>query len=93
MVARPEPVGAPTPDALEFVRFCYRRRRVGWPELYDEICAVAGRGLFQGWGADELARNGIRLTLLEMPVLAGLVTKVVAEERGRAAGAMAAAAG
>lgn len=81
MVARPEPVGAPSAEAIEFVRFCYRRRRLGWPEIYDEMCAVAGRGLFQGWDADELARNGIRFTLLEMPSLAGLVSRVVAEER------------
>ena len=31
----------PDPDAVEFIRFCYGRRRVGWPELYDEMCAVA----------------------------------------------------
>jgi hypothetical protein len=27
----------PDPDAADFIRFCYRRRRVGWPELYDEM--------------------------------------------------------
>lgn len=81
MVARPEPVSAVSTDAIEFVRFCYRRRRVGWPELYDEMCAVAGRGLFRGWDSDELERNGIRFTLLEMPALAGVVARVVAEER------------
>ena len=47
--------GTPDPDAIEFVRFCYRRRRVGWPELYDEMCAVVGRGLFRGYNADDLA--------------------------------------
>ena len=36
------------PNAIEFVRFCYRRKHVGWPELYDEMCAVANRGLFRG---------------------------------------------
>lgn len=81
MVARPEPVCAVSTDAIEFVRFCYRRRRVGWPELYDEMCAVAGRGLFRGWDSAELERNGIRFTLLEMPALAGVVARVVAEER------------
>src|SRR6185312_60655 len=45
----------PDPDAVEFIRFCYRRRRVGWPELYDEMCAVAGRGAFRGYSADDLA--------------------------------------
>ena len=37
VVAAPYPQG----EALEFVRFCHRRKRVGWPELYDEMCAVA----------------------------------------------------
>jgi hypothetical protein len=67
-------------DAVEFVRFCYRRRRVGWPELYDEMCAVAGRGLFRGWGSDELSAEGIGFSLFEMPALAVLVHRVVAEE-------------
>jgi hypothetical protein len=71
------------PEALEFVRFCYRRRRVGWPELYDEMCAVAGRGLYQGYGADELATIGIGLGLFQMPALAGIAARVVAEDLER----------
>jgi hypothetical protein len=77
---------APSPDAVEFVRFCYRRRRVGWPELYDEMCGVAGRGLFRGWGADELSAEGIAFTLFEMPALAALVQRIVAEEHDRRMG-------
>jgi hypothetical protein len=92
MVARPAPERAPTPEAVEFVRFCYGRRRLGWPELYDEMCAVAGRGLFRGWGPDDLEENGITFTLLEMPRLATLVAHVVREERaGRVAVAIAVA--
>jgi len=34
---------------------------VAWPELYDEMCAVAGRGLFRGFGSDDLAAHGIGL--------------------------------
>ena len=41
MVARPATAHVITADAVEFIRFCYARRRVGWPELYDEMCAVA----------------------------------------------------
>jgi len=67
-------------EAIDFVRFCHRRRRVGWPELYDEMCAVAGRGLYRGYGADELAAIGIGLGLFQMPALAGLVAQVVAED-------------
>jgi hypothetical protein len=35
-----EPDHPPAHDeALDFVRFCYRRRHVAWPDLYDEMCA------------------------------------------------------
>jgi hypothetical protein len=77
------PERAPSADATEFVRFCYRRRRVGWPELYDEMCAVANRGLYRGWGLDELSTAGIGFSLFEMPALAALVARVVAEEHER----------
>lgn len=74
---------SPDPDleALDFVRFCYHRRRVGWPELYDEMCAVASRGLFRGWGPSELAENGVGFGLFELPALAALTVRVVAEEQ------------
>jgi hypothetical protein len=62
--------------ALDFVRFCHRRRRVGWPELYDEMCHVASRGLYHGWGFGELAEHGIAFGLAEMPRLARLVSDV-----------------
>ena len=67
-------------EAIEFVRFCHRRRRVGWPELYDEMCAVAGRGLYHGYGPEELASIGIGFGLFQMPALAELVARVVAED-------------
>jgi hypothetical protein len=70
----------PCPDAIDFVRFCYRRRRVGWPELYDEMCAVAGRGLFRGYDADDLAGIGIGFSLFDMPALSVLAGRIVAEE-------------
>ena len=73
-----------TSDAAEFVRFCRTIRRVGWPELYDEMCAVASRGLFRGWGPDELADHGIGFGLFEMPRLASRVCEIVAEDRARA---------
>jgi hypothetical protein len=79
--------------AVDFVRFCHRRRRAGWPELYDEMCAVARRGLYHGWGFAELAEHGIAFGLAEMPRLAGLVVEVARQEserRGRVVVAMAA---
>jgi hypothetical protein len=71
----------PDPDAVEFIRFCYRRRRVGWPELYDEMCAVAARGLFRGYGSDDLAALGIGFSLFDMPALAAMSSGVVAQEQ------------
>ena len=80
MDPRSTAAGPSDPDAIEFVRFCYRRRRVGWPELYDEMCAVAGRGLFRGYDADDLAGIGIGFSLFDMPALAVLSAGVVSEE-------------
>ena len=79
----PTPELNATPEAIEFVRFCRHRRSVGWPELYDEMCAVAGRGLFRGWDADDLAAHGIGFSLFEMPRLAVLVQQVIADEKTR----------
>ncbi|MEO5885338.1 MAG: hypothetical protein ABIQ58_07495 [Candidatus Limnocylindrales bacterium] len=71
----------PDLDAIEFVRFCYRRRRVGWPEIYDEMCAVAARGLFRGYDTDDLAAHGVGFALFDMAALAGLARRVVDEEK------------
>jgi len=66
-------------DALEFVRFCRARRRLPWPELYDEMCAVARRRLFRGWGFDELAEHGVGFGLFQLPQLSALVAWVDGE--------------
>jgi hypothetical protein len=72
-----------TSDAAEFVRFCYRRRNVGWPELYDEMCQVASRGAFRGWGPSELAEHGIGFSLFQTQALAHLVVRVLEAEGER----------
>jgi len=84
MVARLATAHVLTVDAVEFIRFCHARRRVGWPELYDEMCAVSSRRLFRGWGPDELAGQGIGFGLFDMPSLAISVLEIVAEDRARA---------
>ena len=89
MVARFATAHVITADAEEFIRFCYARRRLGWPELYDEMCSVASRGLFRGWGPDDLAAHGIKFGLFEMPYLATTVAEIVEDDRARAkAGSM-----
>jgi hypothetical protein len=82
---------APTPEAEAFVRFCHQRRRVGWPELYDEMCLVATRGLFRGMGRDALSEVGIGFSLFETPRLAALVARIVADEQAARRAARAAA--
>jgi hypothetical protein len=69
------------PDAVEFVRFCRARRRVGWPELYDEMWAVASRGLFRGYDFTDLEERGIGFSLYGTRALASLAAAVIADER------------
>ena len=79
--ARPSPPAparqAPPPEVVDFIRFCHRRRHVGWPELYDEMCAVAARREFNGLDSDQLAERGLTFSLYEMPRLAGWVRTVL----------------
>ena len=49
--------------AIEFIAFCFARRAVSWPQLYDEMCFVAGNRLFQGLGYEELRLAGLDFTL------------------------------
>jgi hypothetical protein len=69
---------APPPDVVAFIRFCHRRRQAGWPELYDEMCAVAARREFKGWGHDQLAAHGLAFSLQETQRLAAWVRSVLA---------------
>jgi hypothetical protein len=85
--ADPEELG---PDAEEFVRYCFRRRRVSWPELYDEMCGVAARGDFRGMCYEQLEQIGIGFSLGSLPRLARLTHRVAIEERA-ASGAVPAA--
>ena len=80
-----------TPEAEAFVKFCYQRRRVAWPELYDEMCAVATRGRFRGMGHEALAEIGVGFSLFETPRLAALVTRIATEEHAARRAARAAA--
>ncbi len=73
----------PPPDAVAFIRFCHARRGVPWPDLYDEMCAVAARKEFRGWDLDELATHGVAFTLFDMPRLAGWVRAVLAAQAER----------
>jgi hypothetical protein len=74
----------PPPDVVAFIRYCHARRGASWPELYDEMCAVAARREFNGWDHAQLASRGLTFTLFEMPRLANWARAVLegmAEQR------------
>jgi hypothetical protein len=77
-VPRPGAGEQPTPDIAAFIRYCHARRGASWPELYDEMCAVAARREFNGWDHAQLSARGVSFTLLEMPRLAGWARAVLA---------------
>ena len=77
--SRPGPSeGLPAPDLVAFIRYCHQRHGACWPELYDEMCAVAARREYHGWDHDQLAARGLTFSLFEMPRLAGWARAVLA---------------
>jgi hypothetical protein len=70
-------------EVVAFIRYCYQRRRIGWPELYDEMCGVAARAEFRDMDYERLEALGVRFSLQEMGRLAALAQHVVADERRR----------
>ena len=68
----------PAPDLVAFIRYCHQRHGASWPELYDEMCAVAARREYHGWDQDQLAARGLTFSLFEMPRLAGWARAVLA---------------
>jgi hypothetical protein len=49
--------------AFDFISFCFARRAVEWPLLYDEMCYVASNRIYRGLGYVELREVGLDLTL------------------------------
>jgi hypothetical protein len=74
--------------AIDFILFCFERRGVGWPSLYDEMCFVAGNRLYRGLGYEELREAGLDFTLGGLGKTSRLVNEVTRRTR---AGAFAAA--
>ena len=68
------------PIARDFIEFCVSRRGKEWPALYDEMCWVAGRRLFQGLGYAELRNLGLSFGLSNLENTLKLVDSVVAQE-------------
>ena len=51
------------PEVAGFILFCAQRRGKEWPALYDEMCRVAGRGLYQDLHHKDLQNLGLSFSL------------------------------
>ncbi len=71
--------------AIEFIAFCFQRRSVGWPQLYDEMCYVAGNRLYKGLGYEELQEAGLDFTLSGLARTSRLTAEVTRSMRHEAA--------
>jgi len=58
-----------------FILYCAREKR-DWPQLYDEMCRVAGQGLYQGLRYRDLKRLGFSLGLHQLQQTIELVEAV-----------------
>jgi len=67
--------------AVDFVSFCFARRAVDWPLLYDEMCYVASNRLYRGLGYAELRDAGLDLTLGGMVRTSRVANEVTREMR------------
>ncbi len=75
---------------IDFIAYCFERRAVEWPQLYDEMCFVAGNRLFKGLGYEELREAGLDLTLGGMGRTSRLASEVTKQiRRAPLAGALA----
>lgn len=51
------------PQITGFILYCAKRRGKEWPALYDEMCRVAGRGLYQNLHNRDLKNLGLSFSL------------------------------
>lgn len=80
--------------AIDFISFCFSRRAVEWPLLYDEMCHVASNKLYRGLGYEELRDVGLDLTLGGLVRTSRITNEVTREMRngqGRLRGGLLAA--
>jgi hypothetical protein len=50
------------PKVTGFILYCTRQKKE-WPDLYDEMCRVAGQGLYQGLHYRDLRKLGLSFSL------------------------------
>ena len=74
----------PSPEVAEFIRYCHRRRRAGWPEIYDDMCAVAARREFRDLDHAKLSELGVSFSLFDTPRLAAWVRALLPRDAASA---------
>ncbi len=67
--------------AIDFITFCFKRRAVEWPLLYDEMCYVAGNRLYRGLGYEELREAGLDFTLVGLAKTSRITNEVTRRMR------------
>jgi hypothetical protein len=66
------------PIIRDFILFCVQRQGKAWPALYDEMCWVAGRRLFQGLSYADLRTLGLSFSLTNIEDTIRMVDTVTA---------------
>ena len=73
------------PVIRDFILFCIQRQGNEWPDLYDEMCWVAGRRLFRGLGYADLRKLGLSFSLTSLDDTIEMVDSIVAQSKITAA--------
>jgi hypothetical protein len=68
------------PVVRDFILFCIQRQGKQWPDLYDEMCWVAGRRLFRGLGYADLRERGLSFSLASIDDTIEVVNTVTASK-------------
>lgn len=63
------------PRVIGFILYCTRERR-DWPHVYDEMCRVAGQGLYQGLHYRDLKKLGFSFSLSHLPRTVEMIESV-----------------
>jgi hypothetical protein len=66
------------PVVRDFILFCIQRQGKAWPALYDEMCWVAGRRMFQGLSYGDLRRLGLSFSLTSIADTIRMIDAVIA---------------
>ena len=63
------------PKLVGFILYCTRQKKE-WPDLYDEMCRVAGQGLYQGLHYKDLRKMGLSFSLSNLGTTIELIESV-----------------